>query len=165
MARPCPSESSPRSSIVQPMASSPAAMIILDSLSKSFGTREVLKGVSLEVRRGEVVCIIGPSGSGKTTFLRCLNHLERIDGGRIEVDGELVGYRERPDGTRRAPRRTQASGSTIVPRQSGQSSGTSTHACDLTRSANPPGRIVGAGNRSQVDSWPARQRSHSPQDA
>jgi polar amino acid transport system ATP-binding protein len=59
----------------------------------------VLKGVSLHVRRGEVVCIIGPSGSGKTTFLRCLNHLERIDRGRIEVDGHLVGYRERPDGT------------------------------------------------------------------
>ena len=71
----------------------------------------------------------------------------------------------RPGGTRRAPRRTQASGSTIVPRQSGQSSGRSTHDCALTRSANPPGRIVGAANRSHVDSWPARQRSHSPQDA
>jgi polar amino acid transport system ATP-binding protein len=68
---------------------------------KSFGRHEVLKGVSLSVRRGEVVCIIGPSGSGKTTFLRCLNHLERIDGGRIEVDGRLMGYRERPDGALR----------------------------------------------------------------
>ncbi|MGH2617739.1 MAG: amino acid ABC transporter ATP-binding protein [Thermomicrobiales bacterium] len=66
---------------------------------KRFGNHEVLKGVSLEVRRGEVVCIIGPSGSGKTTFLRCLNHLERIDSGRIEIDGELVGYRERRDFT------------------------------------------------------------------
>jgi polar amino acid transport system ATP-binding protein len=55
----------------------------------------VLKGVSLELSRGEVVCLIGPSGSGKTTFLRCVNHLEKIDGGRIEVDGELIGYRER----------------------------------------------------------------------
>ena len=66
---------------------------------KRYGEHEVLRGVSLEVRRGEVVCVIGPSGSGKTTFLRCLNHLEKIDGGRIEIDGELVGYRERPDGT------------------------------------------------------------------
>jgi polar amino acid transport system ATP-binding protein len=62
---------------------------------KRFGRLEVLRGVSLEVRRGETVCIIGPSGSGKTTFLRCVNHLERIDSGRIEVDGHLIGYRER----------------------------------------------------------------------
>jgi polar amino acid transport system ATP-binding protein len=62
---------------------------------KRFGRLEVLRGVSLEVRRGETVCIIGPSGSGKTTFLRCVNHLERIDSGRIEVNGHLIGYRER----------------------------------------------------------------------
>ena len=68
-------------------------------MRKRFGAHEVLKGVTLDVHRGEVVCVIGPSGSGKTTFLRCLNHLERIDGGRIEIDGALVGYRERPDGT------------------------------------------------------------------
>jgi polar amino acid transport system ATP-binding protein len=55
----------------------------------------VLKGISLDVRRGEVVCVIGPSGSGKTTFIRCVNHLEKIDGGRIEVNGHLIGYRER----------------------------------------------------------------------
>jgi polar amino acid transport system ATP-binding protein len=54
----------------------------------------VLKGVSLEVRKSETVCIIGPSGSGKTTFIRCINHLEKIDGGRIEVNGHLIGYRE-----------------------------------------------------------------------
>jgi len=65
---------------------------------KRFGHTEILKGISLEVRPAEVVCIIGPSGSGKTTFLRCINHLERIDGGRIEVGGQLVGYRERSDG-------------------------------------------------------------------
>jgi polar amino acid transport system ATP-binding protein len=74
-------------------------ILLAHDVRKHFGHHEVLKGVSLEVRRGEVVCIIGPSGSGKTTFLRCLNHLERIDGGRIEVDGHLIGYRERPDGT------------------------------------------------------------------
>src|SRR5437667_12006117 len=62
---------------------------------KRFGRLEVLKGVSLDVSRGEVVCVIGPSGSGKTTFIRCINHLEKIDGGRIEVNGHLIGYRER----------------------------------------------------------------------
>ena len=62
---------------------------------KRFGRLEVLTGVDLEVKRGEVVCVIGPSGSGKSTFLRCINHLEKIDAGRIEVNGRLIGYRER----------------------------------------------------------------------
>jgi polar amino acid transport system ATP-binding protein len=62
---------------------------------KRFGRLEVLRGVSMDVTQGEVVVLIGPSGSGKTTFLRCINHLERVDGGRIYVDGELVGYREK----------------------------------------------------------------------
>src|SRR3970040_1616232 len=62
---------------------------------KRFGRLEVLRGVTIDVARGEVVVIIGPSGSGKTTFLRCINHLERVDGGKIYVDGELVGYREK----------------------------------------------------------------------
>ena len=62
---------------------------------KHFGRLEVLRGVNIDVAQGEVVVIIGPSGSGKTTFLRCINHLERLDGGRIYVDGELVGYREK----------------------------------------------------------------------
>ena len=61
---------------------------------KSYGRTEVLKGIDLDVRKGEVTCVIGPSGSGKSTFLRCLNRLERIDHGRIRVDGELIGYRE-----------------------------------------------------------------------
>ncbi|MGO4596866.1 amino acid ABC transporter ATP-binding protein [Terrabacter sp. 2RAF25] len=61
---------------------------------KSFHGTEVLKGIDLDVHRGEVVCLLGPSGSGKTTFLRCINQLETIDGGRIWVDGDLVGYRE-----------------------------------------------------------------------
>jgi polar amino acid transport system ATP-binding protein len=64
---------------------------------KRFGKLEVLKGVSLDVTKGETVCIIGPSGSGKTTFLRCINHLEKIDSGRIEVNGKLIGYRQRGD--------------------------------------------------------------------
>jgi polar amino acid transport system ATP-binding protein len=66
-----------------------------EDVHKRFGRLEVLKGVSLEVRKGETVCIIGPSGSGKTTLLRCINHLEKIDSGRIEVNGHLIGYRER----------------------------------------------------------------------
>jgi polar amino acid transport system ATP-binding protein len=61
---------------------------------KSFGRNEVLRDISFDVRPGEVVCIIGPSGSGKTTFLRCINHLEPINSGRIEVHGELIGYRD-----------------------------------------------------------------------
>src|SRR5499433_4229556 len=66
-----------------------------EDVRKSFGKLEVLKGVSLDVTKGETVCIIGPSGSGKTTFIRCINHLEKIDSGRIEVNGHLIGYRER----------------------------------------------------------------------
>ncbi|WUI15745.1 amino acid ABC transporter ATP-binding protein [Kineococcus sp. NBC_00420] len=65
------------------------------NVSKAFGHVEVLKGIDLEVNSGEVVCLLGPSGSGKTTLLRCINSLERIDGGRIWVDGDLVGLEER----------------------------------------------------------------------
>jgi polar amino acid transport system ATP-binding protein len=69
-------------------------MVKAEGVRKRFGRLEVLKGVSLEVETGEVVCMIGPSGSGKSTFLRCINHLEKIDAGRLSVDGELVGYRQ-----------------------------------------------------------------------
>ncbi|WP_347354292.1 amino acid ABC transporter ATP-binding protein [Intrasporangium sp.] len=64
------------------------------NITKAFHGNEVLKGIDLTVHRGEVVCLLGPSGSGKTTFLRCINLLESIDGGRIWVDGDLMGYRE-----------------------------------------------------------------------
>jgi len=57
---------------------------------KKFGSLEVLKGVSLQVQKGEVIAIIGPSGSGKSTFLRCLNYLETIDKGKIEINGEIM---------------------------------------------------------------------------
>jgi polar amino acid transport system ATP-binding protein len=70
-------------------------LVQIVDVHKSFGTLKVLRGVSLGVARGEVVCLIGPSGSGKTTLVRCINHLERIDAGRIFVAGESVGYRER----------------------------------------------------------------------
>jgi polar amino acid transport system ATP-binding protein len=62
---------------------------------KRFGRLHILRGVSLDVHPGETVCIIGASGSGKTTFLRCINHLEKIDSGRIEVNGHPIGYRLR----------------------------------------------------------------------
>src|SRR5690606_7505259 len=65
-------------------------MILLKDVRKSFGKLEVLKGIDAEVSKGEVVCIIGPSGSGKSTILRCINGLERYDGGSITIDGEKV---------------------------------------------------------------------------
>ncbi|MET7671331.1 MULTISPECIES: amino acid ABC transporter ATP-binding protein [Micromonospora] len=69
-------------------------MVRAEGVRKSFGRVEVLKGISLEVARGEVTCVIGPSGSGKSTFLRCINHLEKIQAGRIWIDGDLIGYRQ-----------------------------------------------------------------------
>ncbi len=69
-------------------------MVRAEGLVKRFGSLTVLNGVDLTVKRGQVVVIIGPSGSGKTTLLRCLNHLEKIDDGRIYIDGELLGFRE-----------------------------------------------------------------------
>jgi polar amino acid transport system ATP-binding protein len=69
------------------------AMVLAEEVRKSFGPVEVLKGISLRVDPGQVLCVIGPSGSGKSTFVRCINHLEKIDGGRLLVDGHLVGYR------------------------------------------------------------------------
>jgi polar amino acid transport system ATP-binding protein len=70
-------------------------MVRAESVHKSFGHLQVLKGIDLAVRPGEVSVVIGPSGSGKSTFLRCINHLEKINAGRIWVDGELMGYQER----------------------------------------------------------------------
>ncbi|WP_104062428.1 amino acid ABC transporter ATP-binding protein [Arthrobacter sp. 4R501] len=72
-------------------------MVTADRISKSFGSNNVLRSISLEVQAGEVLCIVGPSGSGKSTFLRCINHLERIDAGRLFVEGQLVGYRQKGD--------------------------------------------------------------------
>ncbi|MGW5642070.1 amino acid ABC transporter ATP-binding protein [Saccharopolyspora sp. NPDC003752] len=69
-------------------------MLRISGLHKSFGTTPVLRGVDLAVRQGEVTCVIGPSGSGKSTLLRCINHLEKVDAGSIEVDDVLIGYRE-----------------------------------------------------------------------
>jgi polar amino acid transport system ATP-binding protein len=69
-------------------------MVKAQEVCKSFGALKVLKGITLEVGKGEVLCMVGPSGSGKSTFLRCINHLEQVNAGRLYVDGELIGYRE-----------------------------------------------------------------------
>ncbi len=70
-------------------------MVKAESVCKNFGALKVLRGVTLEIGRGHVMVLIGPSGSGKSTFLRCINHLEVVNAGRLYVDGELIGYRER----------------------------------------------------------------------
>ncbi|QGU07219.1 Glutamine transport ATP-binding protein GlnQ [Corynebacterium occultum] len=70
-------------------------MIQAQQVHKSFGQLEVLKGINLTVAPGQVTCLIGPSGSGKSTLLRCVNHLEKVTAGRLYVDGELIGYREK----------------------------------------------------------------------
>ncbi|WP_417562672.1 amino acid ABC transporter ATP-binding protein [Microbacterium sp.] len=82
-------------SAVQPLPSTQTTepLVRIQSVRKSFGAHEVLRGITLDVMPGEVMCLLGPSGSGKSTLLRCINHLERIDGGRISVDGDLIGYR------------------------------------------------------------------------
>ena len=72
-------------------------MLQAEGVHKRFGDNEVLKGITLRVEPKEVMCLLGPSGSGKSTFLRCINHLEAIDAGRLSVDGELVGYRQHGD--------------------------------------------------------------------
>jgi polar amino acid transport system ATP-binding protein len=74
------------------------ALVEIRDVRKRFGNQEVLKGVSLDVAAGEVVCLLGASGSGKTTLLRCINHLETIEGGEIRVADELIGYVRSGDG-------------------------------------------------------------------
>ena len=85
----------PSPATIPPQPGTTRPLVQAEGVRKSFGAIEVLKGIDLEVRQGEVLCLVGPSGSGKSTFLRCIHHLERVDGGLLRVDGELVGYRER----------------------------------------------------------------------
>ncbi len=80
-------------------------MVSIQDVHKQYGQLEVLRGVSLDIAAGEVVCVIGPSGSGKTTLLRCINFLETYQAGRILVDGQLVGYREKNGKLSPAPER------------------------------------------------------------
>lgn len=70
-------------------------MVDVRNVHKSFGTYEVLHGVDLQVRAGEVTVVLGPSGSGKSTLLRSINHLEKVNRGYVSIDGELIGYRRR----------------------------------------------------------------------
>ena len=70
----------------------------VEGVRKSYGHVEVLKGIDMQVKPGEVACLVGPSGSGKSTFLRCINHLEKINSGRLYVNGELVGYQKKKKG-------------------------------------------------------------------
>ncbi|MEL3946581.1 MULTISPECIES: amino acid ABC transporter ATP-binding protein [Streptomyces] len=72
-------------------------MVDIRGVHKNFGTHEVLRGIDLKVRAGEVTVVIGPSGSGKSTLLRAVNHLEKLNRGSVSIDGELVGYRRRGD--------------------------------------------------------------------
>ncbi|MGW3818139.1 amino acid ABC transporter ATP-binding protein [Streptomyces sp. NPDC005046] len=83
----------------------PPVMVDIKSVHKRFGSLEVLKGVDLAVRAGEVTVILGPSGSGKSTLLRTINHLEKVDQGRISVDGALIGYRRSGDKLYELPER------------------------------------------------------------
>ncbi|KQY09405.1 ectoine/hydroxyectoine ABC transporter ATP-binding protein EhuA [Mycobacterium sp. Root135] len=83
-------------------------MVKAENVCKNFGALKVLKGVTLEIGRGQVLVLVGPSGSGKSTFLRCINHLEQVNGGRLYVDGELIGYREKGDKLLEMPPREAA---------------------------------------------------------
>jgi polar amino acid transport system ATP-binding protein len=78
-------------------------MIQARDIRKSFGNLEVLKGITLDVRKGDVVALIGPSGSGKSTFLRCLNHLEKIDSGHVAIEGETLATTDADGTCRYAP--------------------------------------------------------------
>ncbi|MFZ7104744.1 MAG: ectoine/hydroxyectoine ABC transporter ATP-binding protein EhuA [Peptococcaceae bacterium] len=69
-------------------------MIKVENVSKSFGALEVLKNIDLNIALGEVVVIIGPSGSGKSTLLRCMNYLEKVNDGKVYIDGKLIGKKE-----------------------------------------------------------------------
>lgn len=82
------------------------SIIKTENIDVHFGKLHVLKGVSLDVKPNEVVCIIGPSGAGKSTFLRTLNHLEKIDSGKIYVDGKLLDDYEHGKKTSRCPKRS-----------------------------------------------------------
>lgn len=80
-------------------------MVDIRSVHKSFGSLDVLKGIDLKVRAGEVTVVLGPSGSGKSTLLRTINHLEKVDRGEISVDGSLMGYRRAGDKLYELPER------------------------------------------------------------
>lgn len=85
------------SSTTEDTTPTPDAMVEIRSVHKRFGSLDVLRGIDLSVRAGEVTVVLGPSGSGKSTLLRTINHLEKVDRGWISVDGTLIGYRRDGD--------------------------------------------------------------------
>ena len=89
-------------------AAEPGSVLSAVDITKRYGELTVVDRVSLNVRRGETVCVIGPSGAGKSSFLRCLNMLETIDAGHIFLDGELLGYRAHRGRLRELPNRVEA---------------------------------------------------------
>ena len=130
-------------------------MVHADAVRKRFGRLEVLKGIDLQVRRGQVMCLLGPSGSGKSTFLRCINHLEKINAGRLTVDGELVGYREAGGklyelGEREVARKRAQIGMVV------QHCNLFPHMTALQNGCLAPTRVAG------VATGEARQRGHAP---
>jgi polar amino acid transport system ATP-binding protein len=87
---------SPRTTTPDTPASA-GPMVEIRGVHKAFGPLQVLRGIDLQVRAGEVTVVLGPSGSGKSTLLRTVNHLEKVDRGWISIDGELIGYRRSGD--------------------------------------------------------------------
>ncbi|MFJ2864585.1 amino acid ABC transporter ATP-binding protein [Kitasatospora sp. NPDC087314] len=83
--------------LTKPAPDPAAPMVQVRGLHKSFGQLEVLRGLDLDVPAGSVTVVLGPSGSGKSTLLRAINHLEKLDGGYVAIDGELIGYRRSGD--------------------------------------------------------------------
>ena len=132
--------------MVTPVTTEP--LVRARNVHKSFGENEVLKGIDLDVMPGEVVVILGPSGSGKSTFLRCINHLEAIDRGSIEVDGEQIGYRAPATGGCKAfrPRHRRAAPQdrhgvpAVQPLSAHDGSGEHRRGSDRRPQAEPPGR-------------------------
>ena len=92
-----------RETTVSPITEGPDIVVLARNVQKSFNGIQVLKGIDLEVHRGKVVAILGPSGSGRSTFLRCINHLEKMDAGSIQVDGVQIGYVEKDGKLEEAP--------------------------------------------------------------
>ena len=92
-----------RETTVSPITEGPDIVVLARNVQKSFNGIQVLKGIDLEVHRGKVVAILGPSGSGKSTFLRCINHLKKMEAGSIQVDGVQIGYVEKDGKLEEAP--------------------------------------------------------------
>ena len=89
------------------MENQEAFMLETQHVSKHYGKLEVLKDINLQVKKGEVICLIGPSGAGKSTYLRSLNQLETITGGKIFIKGHLLLHREHDHTVERIDKKTQ----------------------------------------------------------